>query len=117
MTKQLLNDFAKNIVENGKISSLQAKKIFSLLSKSDLKILLEYVRIESFKRTAYVTVAQKIDKNTQTQIQALFPETKLIVSADGKIGAGVRIQVYDMIYDLTTKSEIKRVVEEIEEEL
>lgn len=117
MTNNLLHELGKAIVEKGTISEVHAKKILSLLGKNDLKKLMDYIRTEELKKTAFVTIADETNKKTLFALQEVFPKTKLVVAEDKKIGAGVKVQIYDMIYDLTVKSKMKRIVDELEEEL
>lgn len=117
-----MNDFklrslAQEIVKRGKIRGTHAKKIQNLLSSAELTKLTEYLRVETEKRTVRITVADSLSKKTTESISSVFGGKRVLTTVDRAIGAGVKAQVYDMIYDLTIKSKINNFVKRLEEEI
>lgn len=117
MNTFFLKSLAQHIVENGEIDKTEAKKIVSLLSPKDLRSLSEIVSLEEEKATAYVTTADELTKSENETLQAMFKGKKIINKVDKKIGAGIRAEVYDMIYDLSIKSKVQSFAHTLEEEL
>lgn len=117
MNTFFLKTLAQHIVENGEIDKLEAKKIVSLLSPKDLRELTEILALEEEKATAYITTADELTKSESETLQTLFKGKKLINNVDKKIGAGIRAEVYDMIYDLSIKSKVESFAHALEEEL
>ncbi|MFI5265449.1 MAG: F0F1 ATP synthase subunit delta [Candidatus Levyibacteriota bacterium] len=112
-----LRNLAREIVGKGKITHSSAKKIQSLLSSSELSKLTEYLKVEMDKKTVKITVADVLSNKATESISNMFGGKRVLTTVDKVIGAGVKAQVYDMIYDLTIKSKINHLVAKLEEEL
>lgn len=112
-----LRSLAQEIVRKGKIGQANAKKIQTLLSSTELAKLTEYLQVENEKRTIKITVADSLSKKTTESISSMFGGKRVLTTIDKAIGAGVKAQVYDMIYDLSIKTKITNVVERLGEEL
>lgn len=108
---------ARQIAITGEISSTNAQKIIKILKNKDLVKFSRILNQELEKQTVHVVSADEIDRETLTKLKSLFPNKQIQNTVDGKIGAGIQVQVYDMIYDLSVKSEIKRLAELAQEEI
>lgn len=111
MDTQKAKEFAKIVVKSDKISETDALKIIKLLKKRDLSKLSRILKKELEKETVTVTSADTLDHETDSKLKLLFKDKILVKTVDPKIGAGIRAQVYDMIYDLSIKSEIKKLAQ------
>lgn len=117
MNTYKLKHMARTLVLQGKISKTSAKKIQNLLPAHDLALLSSYIRTEQDKQTVRVTTADTLDQQTTKTISNIFQGKKVVTTIDKKIGAGVKAQVYDMIYDLTVKSKISNLIDKLGEEI
>lgn len=117
MNAYILKNLAKHIASQGGLKQSEAKKLKELLSPADLRKLSQTLLLEQEKVTAYITTADELSKKGMDEIMAAFPNKRIVANVDKKIGAGLRAQVYDMIYDLSVKSNITRITKELEEEL
>lgn len=117
MNTYILKNLAKHIASQGGLKRSEAKKLLELLSPADLRKLNQMLLLEQEKVTAYVTTADELSVKGMEEVKAAFPNKRIVASVNKKIGAGLHAQVYDMIYDLTVKSNITRITKKLEEEL
>lgn len=117
MNDQKAKIIAKQLTSTGAIPADEAMKIIKLLKPRDLVKFSRILRKEMDKQTVHVTSADALDHETDTKLKSIFSGKIIIKTVDTKIGAGIRAQVYDMIYDLSTKSEIKRLAIAAQEEI
>ncbi|MBP9815473.1 MAG: F0F1 ATP synthase subunit delta [Candidatus Levybacteria bacterium] len=113
----LLKNLAKTIVQNRGISKTQSVRLTKILTPKELRQLMEIMALEDEKITMKVTSADGLSKTNKSELTSLFYGKKIETIIDNKIGAGLKVQAYDMIYDLSVKSKIEKLAEEIEEEL
>lgn len=117
MNTFFLKNLAEHIVDGEGISKTQAQKIVKLLSSGDLRKLMQLVRLEEEKMTAHVVSADELSSKNKEVLKSLFKGKKIVATVDKKIGAGIKAQVYDMIYDLSIKSKVDHMARTLEEEL
>lgn len=116
MNTPILRDFARQVATDG-ITKENAKKVISLLSIRDLQIFKRLLSQELEKKTVYITVSEELDNYTDKKLEDLFKNKRIVRNVDSKIGGGINARVYDMIYDLSVKSSIEKIVAEAQEEL
>lgn len=117
MDEQNAKIIARQLILTGSITQVDANKIIQVLKVRDLSKFSKILKNELAKLTVHITSADTIDHETDTKLKLLFSDKIIVKTVDSKIGAGIRAQVYDMIYDLSTKSEIKRLALAAQEEL
>lgn len=117
MNTHKAKEMAQLVITNGKISQSDAAKIIKLLKPRDLAKFMKILKRELEKETIHITSAIEVDAKTVHELQAVFKSKIAIQHVDEKIGAGLSVQAYDMIYDLSVKSEIERLAQRAEEEL
>ncbi len=111
-----LREFAKQVVSNG-ITKEKAKKVISLLSIRDLQIFKKLLAQELEKQTVHITTSEDLNRDTNKKLEDIFKNKRIIRNVDSKIGGGINARVYDMIYDLSVRSSIERVVAKAQEEI
>ncbi len=113
----LLKNLARTIAQNGGVSKAQSERLTKILTPKELRELMEIMVLEDEKVTMRVTSADELSKSNKSELATLFSGKKIETVINNKIGAGLKVQAYDMIYDLSVKSKIEKLAEEIEEEL
>ena len=118
MKKQQIKQLALSIVETGEISQSVSDWINKNLSKSELKLFVNY--LESALKAATVTVryAGNPSQATKDKIAKMFPDKSLVYIRDDKeIGAGIRFEFGDYILDYTVTNMIVKIMKDIRENL
>lgn len=116
MTNYIFKNFAANVSRSG-IKRKDISRILSLLSLSEIRILLRELKLENEKNSLEATFSDNPSPRTKNELSKKFPDSNISVSVDKSIGAGLKVRKFDMIYDLTVKSKIKNVINTLEEEL
>lgn len=117
MNTYLLKNLAKEIAVTRGLKKSESLELISLLRPKELRLLTEMLILEDEKLTAHITTSDELSRKDNDVIQKILPNKRVVASVDKKIGAGLKLQVYDMIYDLTVKSSIERIAKGLEEEL
>jgi len=117
MTDIKLRQLAQYLAGLNKIRKSDAKFILSKLNPKDLRTLFSYLKDEIQKNTLELTVSDKPSSPLLKELQERFQVENINISEDPSLGSGMRIKNYDMIYDLTVKSQIKYLVSEVENNL
>src|SRR3989344_4993652 len=116
MTNYIYKNLAGSVA-NRKILRRDALKILSLLSISELRTLLRELRLADEKNTLDATLSDEPSPALKKKLADKFPDSKLTINVDKKIGAGIKVRKFDMIYDFTVKSKLENIVGKLEEEI
>lgn len=116
MTNYIYKKLAESIA-NEKVSKKDALKILSLLSISELRTLLRELKLAEEKNILEATLADELDPALKKKLVDKFPDSKLTINVDRKIGAGIKVRKFDMIYDFTVKSKLENIVNKLGEEI
>jgi F0F1-type ATP synthase delta subunit len=87
--------------------------LLTQLNKNDLKIFLRHYKNVLRNKRVYVTSSDNLSKDQQTNLKKSYPEKDLIFTTDSTIGAGIKIQDNDTIFDLTFKKHITDMIGEL----
>ena len=118
MKKQQIKQLALSIVETGEISPSVSEWINKNLSKSELKLFVNYLERALKETTVTVRYAGNPSQATKDKIQKMFPDKNLIYVRDDKeIGAGIRFEFGDYILDYTVTNMIVKIMKDIRESL
>ena len=112
-----LRQLAQYLVSSSKIKKVDTRLILSKLSPRDLRILFSYLNDEIQKDTLELTVSDKPSSILLRELQDRFQVQNINVFEDPTIGGGMKVKKYDMIYDLSVKSQIEHIVSNIENDL
>lgn len=100
--------YKKDILDQKKVN-----KIACLISKTDLKKYIYGLKLAESKKT--VTVSCPTDKFELTKLEKLFPNKKIIFKKDPSLMLGVKIVDNDLVYELTLKDSLGKIVNYIEQ--
>ncbi len=117
MTNIKLRQLAQYLAKSNKIKKSDTRFILSKLDPKDLRILLSCLKDEVQKNTLELTISDKLSSTLLKKLQDMFQVNNINVYEDASLGAGMKVKQYDMIYDLSVKSQVEFVVSEIENTL
>lgn len=115
MKTQDIKILATIVTQKGSIKKSEFMRLKKLMSSQELKLLMKYLQEGVAKNTVYVTIADELSKKNKDELTKIFEGKKIISRVDKSIGAGVKVQHYDMIYDLSITSNMKRLVKATQE--
>lgn len=118
MNKKFIKKLAHNSFTDNKLDEKKVKVISSNLNRGRLKTYLREIKNISQKNTVYITIPSNstLTEDASKTFSRLFPGRKIEIRVDTTLIGGVRIENYDMIYDLSIKSRLEDSIKSIEYE-
>lgn len=111
--EELLKKLALSIVVNG-VDNKTANFILLRLNKTQLKTFLSYYKKAIAKESVTITTSEDLTLELQKKIQNIYSDKKLIQNVNPNLGAGIKIQLNDIIIDFTVKKYINDTIDQLE---
>jgi 16S rRNA G966 N2-methylase RsmD len=93
----------------------KVQKIAGMLNRKMLKEYIKGLKRYEKKTTVFVDLPYDVQQSEKKGIDALFPEKKILYNTDQTLLAGVRITDDDILYELSLKDSIHKMLEGIEQ--
>lgn len=106
--KLVLASYSNNLLDRKTVN-----KISTLLSKSDLKKYINQLKLSEKKKN--LIVSSPINNPDLKKIEKLFPNKKILFKKDPSLMLGVRIVDNDIVYELTLKNSLDKIISHIEQ--
>jgi F0F1-type ATP synthase delta subunit len=101
MSTERLKKLAEISLKESTIPEDIKQFILTKLNKNDLKFFLGHFKNALRRKRVYVTSPNILSKDQQLNLMKMYPQKDIIFSTDENIGAGIKIQDNDTIYDMT----------------
>lgn len=104
MKKQVIKKLADKSYSKGKLSEETVKTISGKLKRDDLKLYIKELKTLESKQSLLVTLPTEDGmEEVKRQLIKLYPDKKIVFGVDPTLIAGVRIEDYDNLYELSLK--------------
>jgi hypothetical protein len=115
MNTKIIKQLAMQSFTNGQLDEGKLQKIWKRLARSEQRVYLKFLKIVSSRNSVKITVASKLDKESQNTLKKIFKNKKIEITQDNELLAGIKIQDYDTIYDLNLKNSLNSMVNFVKE--
>lgn len=118
MKRSKIRELAKSIVKYDELSTKDLEWVFSNLSRQELKLFVRLLSKGIKDNTVTASFADELNCENKKKISAMFPNKKILLKRDDEnIIAGVRFEYGDFILDYSVSGIIKRILDDIRENL
>lgn len=117
MNNSIIYQFAEEICRKNSISEENVKKIFASLDKKELKLLARALKTKFSRKVLSITSAEELTQKEKNDLQSKFLNMHIKYLQDKNMGAGIKLQAFDMLYDLSLKGRINGLANKLEGEI
>jgi F0F1-type ATP synthase delta subunit len=115
MTKKQLQKLLSQSYSNAVLDRNKTSLIAGQLKRSELKQFIKALRLNENANNVYVTLPSKPDTNFSDNIHSLFPNKKVLYDINPSINPGIRITVGDLLYEVSLRDRIQKIITYIEQ--
>ena len=109
--KELVNQsYTNKLLDKGKVRSISQK-----LARVDLKQFIKALQTRENKDSVHITIPENPDLKLRSKIQAYFPKKKIVYEIDPTLNPGVKITYGDLLYEVSLKSRLEKLLSYIEQ--
>lgn len=112
---KLINQLVLTSYTNKNLDLEKVQKIAGYLNRKMLKAYIKGIKQYEKKTTVFVDLPYVVEKTTDQEIKALFPQKKILYNTDPTLFAGVRITDNDIIYELSINDTLNKILATIEQ--
>lgn len=113
--KKIIKNLVNSSYTNNNLDSESVQKITGYLNRKMLKAYIKEIKQYEKKTTVFVDLPFIVQESEKKQIQTLFPKKKILYNTDQTLLAGLRITDYDIIYELSMRDSLNKMLERIEQ--
>jgi F-type H+-transporting ATPase subunit delta len=118
MKRSKIREFVKSIIKYDELSTKDLEWIFSNLSRQELKLFMRLLSKEIKDNTVIASFAGELSYENKKKINAMLPNKKILLKRDDEnISGGVRFEYGDFVLDYSVSGIIKRILDDIRENL
>lgn len=110
-----MNQLVSASYTNKNLDLERVQKIAGFLNRKLLKVYITALKRYEKKSTTYVDLPHNAEMSEKKEIQTLFPEKKILYNTDPTLLAGIRITNDDIIYELSMKDSLNKILTAIEQ--
>lgn len=113
--EKIINNLVSASYTNNNMDLTKVQKIAGFLNRKLLKAYISALKRYEKKATVYIDLPQDPEMSEKKEMEALYPEKKIIYNTDPTLLAGVRITNDDIIYELSMKDSLNKILATIEQ--
>jgi F0F1-type ATP synthase delta subunit len=114
MNKSLLKELIIASYKNGKLDQAKILSIADQLKRKELKAYIHAIKQAEKKRTVYIEMAEDSTKEQSEELQALFPNKRIVINKNPTLITGMRIQNNDDVFEMNLKHELDAIIEQVQ---
>lgn len=115
MTKKQIHKLAELSYSEQQLDIEKVDVVVKKLSHEDLREYIKEIKYIEQERSVVVTIPYSADDTTKNTFSVLFPDKKIVYNIDPKILPGIRIQMNDLLYEMSLTERIEKLVSHIHE--
>lgn len=115
MTKRLLQQLILASYSDKKLDARKVDTISGRLDTHDLKAYIRALKLMEQQKKVYIAMPKANVYNTSKKtLEHIFPDKELIFAEDPSLLLGLRLIDNDMVYDMSLKSKLENVLDEVD---
>lgn len=113
--EKIINNLVTASYTNKNLDLERVQKIAEFLNRKMLKAYIKALKRFEKKMTVFVDMPNTPNDTEKNEIKGLFPEKKIIYNIDPTLLAGMRLSADDILYELSMKDSLNKILDEIEQ--
>lgn len=113
--EKIISNLVAASYTNSNLDLEKVQKIAGYLNRKMLKAYIKGIKQYEKRTTVFVDLPYDVEKTTDQEIKALYPNKKILYNTDQTLLAGVRITDNDIVYELSIKDSLNKILYNIEQ--
>ena len=113
--EKIIDNLVSASYTNSNMDLTKVQKIAGFLNRKLLQAYISALKRYEKKATVSIDLAHDAEMSEKKEIQNLYPEKKIIYNTDPTLLAGIRITNDDIIYELSMKDSLNKILATIEQ--
>ncbi|RJQ25574.1 hypothetical protein C4577_05420 [Candidatus Parcubacteria bacterium] len=116
MNKARIREVAKVLEKEEEIDSIVINYILKILSKTELRSLVNYLKIQASENKVYLKASIE-DKEIIKEVERIFKGKEIIFEKDQALGGGIIVKYKDDVIDLSLSGYINQLTSTLKENI